>query len=59
LFEVQQISGNAMASQPQGLLEKFGIIHHVLVFVKYESINLGSMAMALRFIIDCKTLKIL
>jgi len=41
-----------MVLQPQGLLENFGIIHHVFVFVKYEGINLGSMAM------DCDLLLI-
>jgi len=29
LFEVQEISGNAMVLQLQGLLEKIGLIHHV------------------------------
>jgi hypothetical protein len=40
------------------LLENFGIIHRVLAFVKDESRHLGSMAMALLFIIDYKPLEI-
>ncbi len=47
-----------MALQLQGLLEKFGLIHCVLTFVKDEGKNLGSMAMALQSIVDCKLLKI-
>jgi hypothetical protein len=43
LFEVLKTSGNAMALQLQGLLEKFGLIHHVFAFVKNEGKNLGSM----------------
>jgi hypothetical protein len=48
-----------MALQLQGLLEKFGLIHHVFGLVKNEGKNLGSMATTLRSIIDCKTLRIL
>jgi hypothetical protein len=47
LFYVQKTKGIAMALQLQGLLEKIGLIHHVLAFVKDEGNNLGSMAMAL------------
>jgi hypothetical protein len=36
-----------MALQLQGSLEKFGLIHHVLGFVKNEEKNLGSMATTL------------
>jgi hypothetical protein len=36
-----------MVLQFQGLLEKIGLIHHVLVFVKDERKNLGSMVTAL------------
>jgi hypothetical protein len=59
LFEVQETKGNAMALQPQGLLEKFGLIHHVLFFVKDEGNNLGSMAMTLKSIVECEPLKML
>jgi hypothetical protein len=45
--------------QLQGLLEKFGLIHHVLVFVKVEGKNLQSMVMNLQSLVDYKTLKIL
>ncbi len=47
LFEVQKTRGNAMALQLQGLLEKFGLIHYVIAFVKDEGNNLGFMAMPL------------
>jgi hypothetical protein len=36
-----------MALQLQGLLEKFGLIHYVIAFVKDEGNNLGFMAMPL------------
>jgi hypothetical protein len=49
-----------MVLQLQGLLEKIGLIHHVLTFVKDEGNNLGSMAMTLKFIIvNCEPLKML
>jgi hypothetical protein len=47
LFEVQEISCNAMVLQLQGLLEKFGLIHHFFAFVKDENNNLGSMVITL------------
>jgi len=59
LFKVQETKGSAMALQPQGLLEKFGLIHCVFVFVKDEGNNLGSMAMTSKSIIDCEPLKML
>jgi len=59
LFEVQETKGSAMALQPQGLLEKFGLIHRIFVFVKDEGNNLGSMAMTSKSIIDCEPLKML
>jgi hypothetical protein len=40
------------------LLEKFGLIHYVITFVKVEGRNLGSMAMTLWSIVDCKPLNI-
>jgi hypothetical protein len=48
-----------MTLQLQGLLEKIGLIHCVLTFVKDEGGNLGSMAMTLQSIINCKLIKIL
>jgi hypothetical protein len=36
-----------MALQLQGLLEQFGLIHHVLAFVKNEGNNLGFMVITL------------
>jgi len=53
LFEVQE------TLQLQGLLEKFGLIHHVFAFVKDEGRNLGSMAMTLQSIVNYKPLNIL
>jgi hypothetical protein len=38
--------GSSMVLQLQGLLEKIGLIHHVIVFVKDEG-NLRSMATTL------------
>jgi hypothetical protein len=35
LFEVNETIGLCMAQQLQSLLEKFGMIHQVLIFVKY------------------------
>jgi hypothetical protein len=59
LFEVHETSNSAMALQLQPLLETFGLIHCVIIFVKYEGNNLGTMSIALKSIIDCEPLKIL
>ncbi len=60
MFEVQETNGGKCNTlQLQGLLEKIGLIHRVLAFVQDEGGNLGSMAMTLQSIIDCKLLKIL
>jgi len=48
-----------MAIQLQYLLEKFGLLHWVLAFVKYEGTSLIAMATTLYSIIDCELLNIL
>jgi hypothetical protein len=40
------------------LLEKFGLIHQILVFVKDDDNNLSSMAPTLHSIIDCELLNL-
>jgi hypothetical protein len=39
-------------------LEKFGLLHWVIAFVKDEGINLVAMVVVLHSIIDCELLKI-
>jgi hypothetical protein len=48
-----------MAFQLQSLLEKNELIHWVIMFVKNEGNNLGTMGTTLRSIIDCELLKFL
>ncbi len=48
-----------MVIQFQYLLEKFGLLHWVLAFVKYEGTSLIVMATTLYSIIDCELLNIL
>jgi hypothetical protein len=59
LFEVHETSDNAMALQFQSLLEKIGLIHWVITFVKDEGSNLGTTVTTLRSIIDCEPFKFL
>jgi hypothetical protein len=48
LFEVQETNANkCMTLLLQGLLEKIGLIHCVLTFVKDEGGNLGSITTTL------------
>jgi hypothetical protein len=47
LFEVHETTSSAMALQLQDLLEKCGLIHHVITFVKNEGNNLETMATTL------------
>jgi len=47
MFEVHETIGNSITFQLQKLLENFGLIHHVIAFVKDESNNLGSMVITL------------
>jgi hypothetical protein len=48
-----------MTIQIHVLLDKFGLLHPVIAFVKDEGTNLSTMAAILHSIIDCETLKIL
>ncbi len=48
-----------MAIQLQSLLEKYGLLHQVIAFVKDESSNLIVMATTLQLIVDCEPLKLL
>jgi hypothetical protein len=56
---MHETSNNAMALQLQPLLETFGLIHCVIIFVKYDGNNLGTMFIALKSIIDCESFKLL
>ncbi len=43
VVEVNKMSNQSMVAQLQYLLEKFGLLHQVITFVKYEGINLASI----------------
>jgi hypothetical protein len=58
LFEVNETTNSCMAWQLQSLLEKFGLIHWVIAFVKNEGSNLASMASTLCSIVDCELLNL-
>jgi hypothetical protein len=47
-----------MASHLHSLLEKYDLMHRMIVFVKDEGNNLMSMATTLRSIVDCHLLKL-
>ncbi len=47
LLEVHETTTSAMALQLQDLLEKCGLIHHVITFVKNEGNKLETMATTL------------
>jgi hypothetical protein len=57
LFEVDETIGKSMVVWFKSLLSKFGLMHHVIAFVKDEGSNLSTMATALCFIIICQPLK--
>jgi hypothetical protein len=59
LFEVNETMGSCMAQQLQSLLEKFGLKHRILAFVKDYNNNLTSMATTLHSIVDCELLNLL
>jgi hypothetical protein len=56
---MHETNGSVMALQLQSLLENFGLIHRVIIFVKDEDNNLRTMATTLHSIIDCELLKLL
>jgi hypothetical protein len=58
LFEVNEASGHNMAIQLESLLSKFGLVHHVIAYLKDEGINLTTMAFASHSNIDCQPLKL-
>jgi hypothetical protein len=57
LFEMDETIGKSMVVWFKSLLSKFGLMHHVITFVKDEGNNLSTMAIALCFIMICKLLK--
>lgn len=59
LFELHETSEQSMAIQLQSLLEKYGLLHQVIAFVKDEGSNLTIMATILQSIVDCGPLKLL
>jgi hypothetical protein len=59
LFEVHKTTSTIVALQLQTLLEKNGLIHHVIAFVKDKGDKLGTMVVELKFIVYCEPLKLL
>ncbi len=59
LFEMNETIKQSMATQLWYLLEKFGLLHQMIVFVKDEGINLTIIIAILHSIIDYEPLKIL
>jgi len=57
LFEMNEIIGQSKVYTTPILLEKIGLLHQVIDFVKNESINFATMATTLHFIIDYELLK--
>jgi hypothetical protein len=54
LFEVHETTRLSMARQLHSLFEKYGLMHYVIIFVKYKINNLMFMATTLCCIIDCR-----
>ncbi len=57
LFEVDETNGKNMVVQFESLLSNFGLMHHVITFMKDEINHLSTMATTLRSIIICQPLK--
>jgi len=58
LFEVHETTWLSMANQLCTLLEKYDLMHCVIIFVKYQGSNLVSIVIALFSIIDIHLLKL-
>lgn len=58
IFEVANTSWMAFAKVVKRLLSKFGLTNRVLTYVKDEIINLSTLAIAPKFVMKCKLLKI-
>jgi hypothetical protein len=56
LFEANDTSRQKLARQLKAMLEAFGFTSKILCYVKDEGINLGTMTMALKFMISCEVL---
>jgi hypothetical protein len=59
LFDMNETNGQSMVIQLESLFSKFGLVHHVIAFVKHEGNNLTTMASTLHSINDCQPLKLL
>ncbi len=59
LFEVHETRSQNMTIQLESLFSKFGLMHHVIAFMKNESKILIAMVLALHSIINCEPLKLI
>jgi len=59
VLKVNETTRQSMDVQLQVLLDRFGLLHQVIAFIKNESINLSIMATTLHSIIDYEPLNIL
>ncbi len=59
LFEVNETTMQFMAIQVQMLLDKIGLLHRVITFVKDEGTNMSTMVATMHSIINYEPLKIL
>jgi hypothetical protein len=59
VLKVNETTRQSMAVQLQVLLDRFGLLHRVIAFIKDKSINLSAMATILHSIIDYEPLNII
>jgi hypothetical protein len=57
LFEVNETNGQSMVIQLESLLSKFGLIHHLIAYVKEKGNNLTTTTSTLCSIIDFEPLR--
>ncbi len=57
LFELNETNGQIMVIQLESLLSKFGLMHHLIAYVKKEGNNLTTTTSTLCSIIDFKVHK--
>jgi len=57
LFEVNETNGQSMVIQLESLLSKFGLMHHLIAYVKEKGNNLMTTTFTLCSIIDFEPLR--
>jgi len=59
LFETFKTSRQTLARSLQDLLKQYGLTKNIVVYVKNEGVNLNTMIIALKLIVNCEAMGVM